>query len=48
MAVMTSQPGRERDCPECMQGKHQNCAHQAIDPDTDELVDCECEEGGHL
>lgn len=36
------------DCPECRQGKHANCTGWALDPDTDELVDCPCAEGGHL
>lgn len=39
---------RPRDCPECAQGKHRTCAGWAIDEDTDEFVDCECAEGGHL
>lgn len=29
-------------CPECAQGKHQNCAGQALDPKTDEFVLCGC------
>lgn len=45
---MATLPGHERDCPECVNGKHVNCVHVAMDPDTDLLVDCECEEGGHL
>lgn len=34
-------------CPECVQGKHQNCAHLAVDPATDDLVSCGCEDRGH-
>lgn len=37
-----------RDCPECRSGKHQNCTEWAIDEDTDEVVACDCAEGGHL
>jgi hypothetical protein len=40
--------GHERDCPECQQGKHRNCTDWAIDPDTDEVVPCDCASGGHL
>jgi hypothetical protein len=35
------------DCPECRQGKHVNCTDWALDPDTDEMVECECAQGGH-
>lgn len=37
-----------RDCPECRQGKHVNCTGWALDEDTDDVVECECAEGGHL
>jgi hypothetical protein len=36
-----------RDCPECKGGKHVNCTEVTLDPDTDEMVPCECAEGGH-
>lgn len=39
--------GHELDCPECQQGKHQICAHAALDPQTDAIVTCDCESGGH-
>lgn len=29
-------------CPECAQGKHDNCTHEALDPVTDEFVLCGC------
>jgi hypothetical protein len=29
-------------CPECVQGKHINCAGMAFHPETDEIVDCAC------
>lgn len=29
-------------CPECKNGKHQNCDKQAYDDATDELVPCRC------
>lgn len=29
-------------CPECKNGKHQNCDGQVLDPDTDEFGLCEC------
>jgi hypothetical protein len=35
------------DCPECQSGKHVNCAGWAVDPDTDEIVECNCATGGH-
>lgn len=35
------------DCPECRQGKHGNCTNEALDPETDEIVPCECAQGGH-
>lgn len=28
-------------CPECAQGKPQNCAGATVDPDTDEIVPCQ-------
>ena len=31
-------------CPECAQGKHGICAGEALDPVTDEVVGCQCEE----
>lgn len=40
--------GHEDDCPECRQGKHQNCTGWAINEETDEVGPCPCEEGGHL
>lgn len=30
-------------CPECAQGKHQNCAHMALDERSDDITDCHCE-----
>ena len=30
-------------CPECVQGKHSNCDGTALNPDSDEIVSCECE-----
>lgn len=39
--------GHEDDCPECRAGKHPNCTGWAINPDTDEIVECPCAEGGH-
>lgn len=30
-------------CPECAQGKHQNCTGWALNEATDEIVDCHCE-----
>lgn len=44
---MSTGPGHERDCPECRAGKHGNCTGWAIDPDNDDMVPCECQEGGH-
>jgi len=44
---MATGPGHETDCPECRSGKHGNCTGWAIDPDTDEMVECECRVGGH-
>lgn len=35
------------DCPECRVGRHANCTGWAIDPDTDEVRDCGCAQGGH-
>lgn len=29
-------------CPECRNGKHVNCNHEALDFATDEIVSCEC------
>lgn len=29
-------------CPECAQGKHDNCTGKTLDPDTDEMVTCGC------
>lgn len=29
-------------CPECTQGKHDNCTGKALDPATDNLVVCGC------
>lgn len=29
-------------CPECAQGKHQNCTGQVLDPDTDDFELCGC------
>jgi hypothetical protein len=40
--------GHENDCPECKSDKHRNCTGWAIDEDTDNVVACECAEGGHL
>ncbi|HEU5032669.1 MAG TPA: hypothetical protein VFV01_47655 [Spirillospora sp.] len=34
-------------CPECVAGKHPNCTRQALDPATDEFVDCACERKLH-
>lgn len=34
-------------CPECRDGKHDNCAGQAWDFDRDQPVPCSCEEAGH-
>lgn len=45
--VEAAQVGHENDCPECQNGKHQNCAGWAIDEETDAVVDCTCAEGGH-
>ena len=29
-------------CPECRDGKHSNCTHDALDDTTDDVVDCYC------
>ena len=29
-------------CPECEAGKHTNCIGDALDPVTDDIVDCQC------
>ncbi len=29
-------------CPECRDGKHGNCIHEALTDETDEFVDCAC------
>ncbi|ASD52318.1 hypothetical protein QCN32_gp43 [Arthrobacter phage Niktson] len=29
-------------CPECRDGKHQNCTGQALHPVSDEIVACNC------
>jgi hypothetical protein len=34
-------------CPECIQGKHQNCTGQAWDFDTDTPTRCECTDEQH-
>lgn len=34
-------------CPECQQGKHDNCSAMALDPETDVFVDCACKNEGH-
>jgi hypothetical protein len=34
-------------CPECQQGKHQNCDGLAWDFEIDKLTHCDCEEGDH-
>lgn len=34
-------------CPECQQGKHQNCSGQAWDNAADEPVSCGCTDGSH-
>jgi hypothetical protein len=36
-------PGQAWVCPECVQGKHQNCDGQAWDFDADEPTGCGCE-----
>lgn len=33
-------------CPECVQGKHQNCTHETLNG-RDEFVVCACEKGAH-
>lgn len=38
---------RSNDCPECRNGKHQNCDGVALDPDADEIVECGCAQDGH-
>jgi hypothetical protein len=43
MTVVTVPP-----CPECRDGKCKNCAGQAIDPESDELLtSCPCADRGH-
>jgi hypothetical protein len=37
----------EAVCPECQQGKHQNCEGQAWDAETDGPVDCRCPDESH-
>lgn len=34
-------------CPECDQGKHDNCWDEALDPETDLFVKCACAERDH-
>jgi hypothetical protein len=34
-------------CPECVQGKHQNCTGWAIDEATDKFEPCACRAKGH-
>jgi hypothetical protein len=34
-------------CPECQQGKHQNCDGLTWDFEIDKLAHCDCEEGPH-
>ena len=36
----------ERTCPECAQGKHDNCTQDLLINDVD-YVDCVCREGSH-
>lgn len=38
----TCQARHGRRCPECVAGKHGNCAKVALDQATDEFVPCEC------
>lgn len=37
----------ENSCPECRQGKHDNCTGQALDPRTDEMTQCPCQRLDH-
>jgi hypothetical protein len=37
----------ESICPECKQGKHQNCTGDAFDEDLDDIVACYCAETDH-
>lgn len=43
-------PVLEVVCPECKQGKHENCTHVVLVDDIDDVdvyQDCECERVGH-
>lgn len=35
-------------CPECVQGKHDNCDGMTLDPIKDILTPCECTDHAHL
>lgn len=35
-------------CPECRNGKHQNCTNEALDESTDEIVPCNCIHSAHM
>lgn len=37
----------DRICPECQQGKHQNCDGLAWDFIDDKLTNCDCDETAH-
>ena len=34
-------------CPDCENGKHDNCTNEAYDFDKDEIVPCECHARNH-
>lgn len=39
-------PGLYPFCPQCIEGKCGNCDEQALDMETDEIVDCQCPHDG--
>lgn len=34
-------------CPDCLEGKCDICLGSALDPKTDQVVECACRAGGH-
>lgn len=34
-------------CPECRNGKHDNCDEKTLDPETDKIVLCSCKAFDH-
>jgi len=37
----------EAICPECEQGKHGNCNGEALDPVSEQIVQCVCTDPSH-